>query len=102
MVIVTIQQKCFLVFRKSRNSKGLKSFNHAVAIGEAKKWDFPLDGKSMDSNPSFQTVKYMNLTGKDWGILTNGRLWRLYSLKSESRYETYPSDQSLDTRLCGI
>ena len=58
----------------------------AFAVGDAKYWDRPLDVslKSMggdpftNKNPSYQISFYMQHSGLDWGILTNGRLWRLY------------------------
>src|SRR3989440_3545273 len=58
----------------------------AFAVGDAKHWDRPLDVslKSLGSdhftnkNPSYQISFYMHHSGLDWGILTNGRLWRLY------------------------
>ena len=56
------------------------------AIGDAKHWDCPLDialqGARSDlftnKNPSYQIAFYMRHSGVTWGILTNGRLWRLY------------------------
>jgi type I restriction-modification system DNA methylase subunit len=58
----------------------------AFAIGDAKSWDRPLDialqGTRSDlftnKNPSYQIAFYMRHSGLQWGILTNGRLWRLY------------------------
>ena len=58
----------------------------AFAVGDAKYWDCPLDmaikGKGGDSftnkNPSYQIAFYIQHSGLEWGILTNGRLWRLY------------------------
>jgi len=58
----------------------------AFAVGDAKYWDCPLDvamkGRSGDpftnKNPSYQIAFYMQHSGLEWGILTNGRLWRLY------------------------
>ncbi len=58
----------------------------AFAVGDAKYWDCPLDiaikGKGGDpftnKNPSYQIAFYMQHSGLEWGILTNGRLWRLY------------------------
>ncbi len=57
----------------------------SFAVGDAKYWDRPLDvalkgGKkdSLTNNPSFQISFYMRHAGTDWGILTNGRFWRLY------------------------
>jgi TaqI-like C-terminal specificity domain/Eco57I restriction-modification methylase/N-6 DNA Methylase len=58
----------------------------AFAVGDAKYWDCPLDtalrNKGGDpftnKNPSYQIAFYMQHSGLLWGILTNGRLWRLY------------------------
>jgi len=64
-----------------------------LAVGDAKYWDRPLDialkvkekpgkGKEADvftnKNPGYQIAFYVQHTGLEWGILTNGRLWRLY------------------------
>ncbi|MGB3632597.1 MAG: N-6 DNA methylase, partial [Rubrobacteraceae bacterium] len=59
----------------------------SFAVGDAKYWDraldLPLKGKKSgdpftNKNPSYQISFYMRHAGVDWGILTNGRLWRLY------------------------
>jgi len=58
----------------------------AFAVGDAKYWDRPLDITSKktgsdpfsNKNPSYQIAFYMQHSGLEWGILTNGRLWRLY------------------------
>jgi type I restriction-modification system DNA methylase subunit len=58
----------------------------ALAVGDAKYWNRPLDvslkragGDPFDNkNPSYQIFFYMQHSGLEWGILTNGRLWRLY------------------------
>lgn len=60
--------------------------SRAVAIGDAQYWDRPLDvslkcagGDSFThKNPSYQIAFYLLHSGLAWGILTNGRLWRLY------------------------
>ena len=85
-----------------RNAKKLQGkkeyFEHALAIGDAKHWDRPLDRrirKRRDvedtTNPSVQINNYLLATGKRWGILTNGRQWRLYnrdtSFSMDSFYE---------------
>jgi len=71
-------------------------FNFPIAIADAKYWDRPLDTQSADEeaqlsnrNPSFQIVHYLVATGVEWGILTNGATWRLYSTKARSRVDTY-------------
>ncbi len=56
----------------------------ALAVGEVKRWDVPLSkkqkggGASFEAqNPSWQIDYYVRATGLEWGILSNGRLWRL-------------------------
>lgn len=57
----------------------------ALAVGDAKQWDRPLDqalsvggDPFSNKNPGWQIAFYMQHTGLPWGMLTNGRLWRLY------------------------
>lgn len=71
-------------------------YNEAVALGDAKYWERPLDSKGIaekdlytNANPSFQIVNYLTVTGLEWGILTNGSRWRLYSTKARSRIDSY-------------
>lgn len=66
-----------------------KRFQHGACIVEAKRWDRPLDReekgrKGEEGTPSSQMLRYLRrvddrTSGKlRWGILTNGRAWRLY------------------------
>ena len=65
-------------------------FSHALAIADAKAWSISLDGEGRsNSNPSYQIMNYLDVTGKTWGILTNGKYWRLYSKKSNLKHRTY-------------
>ncbi|MBU4490853.1 MAG: N-6 DNA methylase, partial [Euryarchaeota archaeon] len=65
--------------------KGEYSFyRNALAIGEAKLWDTELDGK-----PSQQLWNYLDDAGLKWGILTNGRKWRLYCKGNEKKRDEY-------------
>ena len=68
----------------------------SFAVGDAKYWERPLDisikGKQKDSltnNPSYQISFYMRHAGTDWGILTNGRLWRLYHRDTAHRLDRF-------------
>jgi hypothetical protein len=62
-------------------------------IAEAKYWERSLNKVSANDkrdiyknqNPSFQIASYLIGTGVDWGILTNGREWRLYYRLASSR-----------------
>jgi len=68
----------------ARRGKGtLDFYNKAMAVGEVKSWDCELDRLGRDRynkrrNPSFQIWLYLKETKPRWGILTNGRKWRLY------------------------
>ena len=73
-------------------------FNTASAIGDAKAWtrnlDKKLDGPGdpfSNSNPNYQIDFYIRTSGLTWGILTSGKLWRLYhrdtSYKLDNFYE---------------
>ena len=67
-----------------------------LAVGEAKYWDRPLDvalqekGDAFDNrNPSYQIAFYMLHSGVTWGILTNGRLWRLVHRDTAHKLDRY-------------
>lgn len=74
-------------------------FNAATAVGDAKAWsrnlDKKLDTRSGDpfsnSNPNYQIDCYIRASDLTWGILTSGKLWRLYhrdtSYKLDCFYE---------------
>jgi type I restriction-modification system DNA methylase subunit len=68
----------------------------ALAVGDAKPWDMPLDqmrkGASAslsNRNPSFQIFFYMLQSKLPWGILTNGRRWRLYHEATAYKLDVY-------------
>lgn len=62
-------------------------YGRALNIIEAKYWERPLSRSQRDSrndvysnaDPSFQIVNYLTGTRVTWGVLTNGRTWRLYN-----------------------
>ena len=73
-------------------------FLTATAVGEAKAWERELDRKLdgpgdpfSNHNPSFQIDTYIRTSDLTWGILTSGKLWRLYhrdtSYKLDCFYE---------------
>lgn len=67
----------------------------ALAVGEVKKWGTPLNRKSekgytfAENNPSFQIDYYVRATGLNWGILSNGKLWRLVHKDSSYKLDIY-------------
>lgn len=70
----------------------------AYAVGDAKSWDRSLD-RAMGSghkgddfnnkNPSYQIFFYILHSGLPWGILTNGRKWRLYNAQTAHKLEVF-------------
>lgn len=77
-----------------------RRFQHGLCIVEAKRWGRPLDRESKDQKgeegtPSSQMLRYLRRVedrtqGKlRWGILTNGRLWRLYHHTGTGTSENY-------------
>ncbi len=70
-----------------------------LAVGEAKYWERPLDVTLQDAhragdpfdnrNPSYQIAFYMQHSGVTWGVLTNGRLWRLYHRDTSHKLDRY-------------
>lgn len=70
-------------------------YKTAIAVGDAKAWNKDLDkkmgGKDIfeNHNPSFQIFFYLRETHTDWGILTNGRKWRLYFEEVSHGLDTY-------------
>ncbi|MBV9691904.1 MAG: N-6 DNA methylase [Ktedonobacteraceae bacterium] len=84
-----------------RANKGLKLTDKLVqaafAVGDAKYWECPLDipvkKKTSDpftnKNPSYQIAFYMQHSGLEWGILTNGRQWRLYHAQTAHKLDHY-------------
>lgn len=76
-----------------------RRYAHGTALLEAKRWNRPLDRRSDEPGetapPSTQMLRYMrradNVTGGKlrWGILTNGRRWRLYFYGARSVSEEF-------------
>jgi hypothetical protein len=90
--------------RASRESNKGDSYRHGVAVAENKRWQRLLDRRPRnkrrataadDEVPSTQMLRYLSraetLSDRriQWGVLTNGRLWRLYYQGAKSRSEEY-------------
>ena len=67
-----------------------------LALCLAYTWGRNLDGKdeqrdsqTPDENPSAVVVSLLDSGEADWAIVTNGKIWRLYSAKAHSRATNY-------------
>jgi type I restriction-modification system DNA methylase subunit len=82
-------------------------FDESYAVGDAKAWNRTLDRSSQDhSNPAFQIYNYVDRLRADWGILTNGKKWRLYCYEDcaadiyfEINLETILSGEKTEQKL---
>lgn len=82
-------------FYPSEEAKKEASIRKAIAIGEAKRYGRPL-GKKLKGehllevqNPSLQMSRYLWLSEVRWGILTDGRFWRLYERETSKRIDIF-------------
>ena len=68
-------------------------YKNAIGICEAKQWDVKLDERDLRSGgidrrtPNRQIDEYLHRSEVKWGILTNGRFWRIYY--RENSYRNY-------------
>ncbi|MBI2861263.1 MAG: N-6 DNA methylase [Chloroflexi bacterium] len=74
----------------------LEFFRTALAVGDAKAWERSLDRRIKgpgdpftNHNPSYQIDFYLRATERKWGVLTNGRHWRLYHRDLSYRLDVY-------------
>lgn len=63
--------------------EGQARYQGALAVADAKRFDRPLElarsSGERREDPVAQIISYVSITRCPWGILTNGRLWRLYA-----------------------
>ena len=72
-----------------------KRYADALVVAESKRFNLPLDARDKTSSPHGQILRYLatadiNSDGRiRWGILTNGRVWRLYDRRALPRASGY-------------
>ncbi len=81
---------------KADEIRGPEKHRHADVILEAKRWNLPLDkAGGRDTPPSAQLLNYLSRAEVQsdgrilWGVLTNGRIWRLYWRRAKSLLTDY-------------
>lgn len=71
----------------AERSAGAVRYANAVAVVEAKRFDRPLDRRQaaggLSEDPVAQIIHYVSTTRVPFGILTNGRIWRLYAERGD-------------------
>jgi len=67
--------------------QGSDRYRGGVAVCDAKRFDRPLDRRrvrgALSEDPVAQIIHYIAITRRRWGVLTNGRLWRLYAAEGD-------------------
>ncbi len=62
--------------------EGAGRYTEAVAVADAKRFGRPLDRRERTGgatdDPVAQIINYILITKRRWGVLTDGRIWRLY------------------------
>jgi len=80
--------------RELRGVLGEAELTDALAVADAKKWGRNLDVRGTDDSkisdvPSLQIDFYLRYSGIKWGVLTNGKQWRLYHRKTSHKLEVF-------------
>ncbi len=94
----TVQER-----RAADTRKGsLDYWRDVPALGDAKAWFGPLDKqRGADDNPTAQICNYLYRSRIRWGILTNGRIWRLYEREKSSAGGIYYEVNLEELLQCG-
>jgi len=80
--------------RRAVEGESDKFLASVIGLAEAKAWDLDLDKTSKIAdgkyaNPSLQINNYLRDANISWGILTNGRKWRLYNKETSLNLDSY-------------
>jgi type I restriction-modification system DNA methylase subunit len=65
------------------------SAEHPVSLCVVALPDESLDNTLLGRNWAEKTIRALREQGLQWGLLTNGKLWRIYHLDEATPYETY-------------
>ena len=85
--------------RAASEGKARDSYRHALAVEESKRFRLALDASGHDGGPRRtphgQILRYLSTADSvsdgrvRWGILTNGKVWRLYDYRARPRANGY-------------
>lgn len=88
-------------FRTAVQVRGARGFfSNALAVVRAYGWHTDLrelDEKQGPGSPAFEIDKLIRATGVSWGIVTNGREWRLYHRETSGLFTTFYEVDLLST-----
>lgn len=88
--------------KKFLENKSGGYFKASLCIAEAKRWGRPLDRQLKTAsdpfdvqNPSLQISRYLWLTNVKWGVLTDGKIWRLYERETPNCLRKWTHGQKI-------
>ncbi len=73
----------------AKHADTLDFWRDVPCLADAKRWTASLDKRRGEENPSDQIVNYLYRSRVRWGMLTNGRIWRLYEQDKSRTGGTY-------------
>lgn len=81
-------------FRTALPHRGEREFfQHVLGVVRCYAWGDSLDeypeGHEGPTNPAYEIDRIIRTTGVSWGIMTNGRLWRLYHRETSGLFSTF-------------
>lgn len=80
-------------FRDALPNRATREFFHsALAVVRAYGWNDSLDPYETEEgtvSPAYEIDRLLRLTGSTWGVLTNGRKWRLFHRDSSGLMNTF-------------
>jgi hypothetical protein len=80
-------------FRQAKEYRGQREFfAHALALVRVLSWGASMEEQELGGetiNPAFVLDRMLRVTGVEWGMLTNGLVWRLYHRDSSGTLQTF-------------
>lgn len=70
--------KSKVAYEKISKEQRKSSNEYFSVILESKAYEIEVDNKKTNDNPHFQILRYLSNLKKDYGFLSNGRIWRFY------------------------
>lgn len=91
-IFKTYRQPDYALFLNEEEKQAAKAFDgekklfeNALAVADAKAWEVSLDAVG----PASQMHDYILISGVRWGVITNGRRWRLYQRETVHELDTF-------------
>lgn len=92
-------------FKQAKEFRGQREFfAHALGLVRVVGWGASLDEQELGGetiNPAFVLDRMLRVTGVEWGVLTNGKVWRLFHRDSSGTLQTFFEVDLMDALKSG-